>query len=528
MAKTIGEMFDAARRVSVPLVVLRTSDQWAAQELLIKRESENVVLQWDAAVGISPLAAGVDGENEAASAWLKAQGKTAIGGDTTGFVDVIDKLRSLPQGAIVFAHNAHRQLNSSEPMGTAAAVQAVSNLRNAFKKNYRMLVLLGDLGFVIPPELVADVIVLDDDLPTHAALKTLVGELYDAGRQFAPSMETPTPEKLDAAAEALSGLPFFTAEQETAMSFDGTGLHIDLLWERKRKAIERTPGLSVWRGKERFDDLVGLDAIKTKLRQRIAGRRPLGVIVWIDEIDKALANVEHDTSGVRMYQLLKLLSEMENSEWTGFCGVGVPGAGKSLIAKALGNEAGVPTVALDLGASESSLVGESEGNLNRIMQVIKAIGRGNAYFVATSNAATIMRPELQRRFTDGFWMFDLMTDAERKAAWLAYIEKYNLGPQAALPRDDGWTGAEIRNCCRDAHDLNISLHEAAVNVLSMTQSRGDDIEGLRKYAHGRFLDAAKGGTYAYDPRPMKQQLRALNLSDAVLATALATTPLQNN
>ena len=58
-----------------------------------------------------------------------------------------------------------------------------------------------------------------------------------------------------------------------------------------------------------------------------------------------------------MYQLLKLLTEMENNRWKGFIGVGVAGGGKSLIAKALGNEAGVPTVALDLGATESKYVG---------------------------------------------------------------------------------------------------------------------------------------------------------------------------
>jgi hypothetical protein len=320
------------------------------------------------------------------------------------------------------------------------------------------------------------------------------------------------------AVEAVSGLSSFAAEQQAAMSFTETGLDIPALWERKRVTIEQTRGMRVYRGPERFADIIGLERAKARLRSRIKAKTPIGVVVWIDEIDKALANVEHDTTGVRMDQMRTLLTEMDLHEWRGMVGVGVSGGGKSLLAKAFGNEAGVPTIALDLGDMEGPHVGESEMMLRQCVSVIKAVGRGHAYFLATSNNASVMRPELQRRFTDGMFFFDVMTDAERKATWAFYLKKYDLKAQP-MPDDAGWTGAEIRNCCRDAWDTGSTLKEAALFIVPMATSRADEIEQLRRYAHGRFLDASRPGHYQYEPETMKKQIRALQIPDAVLASA---------
>ena len=494
------KLFESARCVSVPLLVIRTADQWATLEALKAASGEHPLAQWDAVRGIT------EANKEGGKALSKAQ---ISGENTVGFADALAEADKLPPRAILFCLNAHRQLAGSEPMAAASNVQAVSNLRDRYKLNFRMLVLLVP-EFTAPPELAHDVVVLDHALPGPSELGVLVRELHASVK----GLTAPSDDVVAKAVDAVSGLSLFEAEQVTAMSLTEGGLDISALWERKRTAIEQTPGLSVWRGTERFADLVGLDALKQHLQLRLHAKRPIGVVVWIDEIDKALANVESDTSGVRMYQLLKLLTEMENNEWPGFIGVGVAGGGKSAIAKAVGNEAGVPTIALDLGATESKYVGESEGNLNRVIQIIKAVGRGHAYFIATSNAATVMRPELQRRFFDGMWMFDLMTDVERKAAWAVYLKKYQLKAQP-LPDDTAWTGAEIRNACRFAADTGCSVAQAAQFIVPMARGRADDIEALRKYAHGRFLDATNGGTYEYVPEPMQKQVRAITLPPMV-------------
>lgn len=497
------KLFDAARHVSVPILAIRTADQQATTAEIVKAESpELAIVQWDAARGLTPA-------NAAGGEALKKLG--ASQDETVGFVEAMTAILSLPRGAIVVAHNAHRQLHAQEPMAVAAQVQAVANLRDQFKRNFRMLVLAGP-AFVAPPELEHDIVVVDHELPDPEVLGEIVKQLHVSAKMTLPASDV-----IGRAVDAVSGLSRFAAEQVAAMSFTDTGLDLDALWERKRVTIEQTQGLGVWRGGERFYDLVGLGAIKTHLRRRLKSRTPVGVVVWLDEIDKVLANVESDTSGVRMDQLRTLLTEMENHEWCGLVAVGVPGGGKSAIAKAFGNEAGVPTIALDLGGMESKYVGESEAALRQAMSIIRAIGRGHAYVMATSNNASVMRPELQRRFTDGLWFFDLMTADERAAAWAAYMRKYELAAQSR-PDDGEWTGAEIRNCCRYAWDTGCTLVEAAQFIVPMARSRADDVERLRRFAHGRFLDATTPGVYSYRPEPMEQAVRAIALPAQALDT----------
>jgi hypothetical protein len=499
MALDMVKTFESARRVSVPIVLVRSVDQAAAIQALERVTPEHPLLQWDTVRGIIGLN---DPGTQAASG--------ARPEDTIAFVDAMIYAQRLPQGSVLFALNAHRQLTSQEPGQTAAAVQAVANLRDQFKTGFRTLVLCAPTGYSVPSELEYDVAVLDHPLPVDTELDDVVKSLYKEAKFDAPKVEL-----LSKTREALSGLSRFSAEQEAAMSLKRSGIDLDLLWERKRIAVEQTRGLKVWRGGESFADLVGLDSIKVHLKRRMASRTPIGCVLFVDEIDKTLANVEHDTTGVRMDQLRTLLSEMEDNEWRGLVAVGVPGGGKSAIAKAFGNEAGVPTVALDMAAMEGSLVGESEQHLRHAMAVVKAIGRGHAYVVATSNAASVMRPELQRRFTDGMWFFDLMSQTERHAAWMHYIKRYALPKQklSDLPDDDGWTGAEIRNCCRYAWDTGCTLKESAQFIVPMSRQRPEEVERLRSGAHGRFLDATRTGTYRYDARPMERQVRAVRLPE---------------
>ena len=46
---------------------------------------------------------------------------------------------------------------------------------------------------------------------------------------------------------------------------------------------------------------------------------------------------------------------------------------------------------------------------------------------------------------------DLPSPDERKAIWDIYLTKWNLSGD--LPDDDGWTGAEVKECCRKAWRL---------------------------------------------------------------------------
>ena len=502
----LTEQFLAARRAGVPIVVVRTADQIVAVEALTKclgdKDGKAIAIQWDAAAGLT----GLTDHGRTARATLK--------GSSEGFVEAVIAVRALKAGAVVFAMNAHRQLQSSEPMAIAAAIQAVANLRDAYKLDFRTLVLLGP-SFTIPPELEQDVIVLDDALPDLEALKATVVSLYKAAKQEVPEDGT-----LDRAAEAVSGLSAFAAEQVTAMSFSTAGLNLDSMWERKRIAIEQTRGLSVYRGGDTFDDLRGLDSVKRKLRARLKAKTPVGVVCWIDEGADIFANIESDTTGVKMDQQRALLVEMENNGWRGVILTGVAGTGKSAIARAFGNEAGVPTIALDFGDMESKYVGDSEANMRQAIRTIKAVGRGHAFFVLTCNSLAGIRPQFMRRYKKGVFFFDLLSAEEQRPIWDLYMQKFEL-PAQPLPPCEGWTGAEIRECCEEAWDTGVTLLDAARYIIPVSRSRADVIERMRKDAHGRFLDANREGVYKYDAEPMQQQVRAITLPDAILAAGLA-------
>ena len=76
-----------------------------------------------------------------------------------------------------------------------------------------------------------------------------------------------------------------------------------------------------------------------------------------------------------------------------------------------------------------------------------------------------------------------------------YLRLFELDPEQSRPRDDQWTGAEIRACCRLAALLDVPLSAAAQNVVPVAVTAGESVERLRTWATGRCLDAEAGGIY---------------------------------
>ena len=64
-----------------------------------------------------------------------------------------------------------------------------------------------------------------------------------------------------------------------------------------------------------------------------------------------------------------------------------------------------------------------------------------------------------------------------------------------IPGDDGWTGAEIRQCCDIASRLGCDLQEAAMYVVPVSVSARDIISTLRTQALGRYISASYPGLY---------------------------------
>ena len=120
----------------------------------------------------------------------------------------------------------------------------------------------------------------------------------------------------------------------------------------------------------------------------------------------------------------------------------------------------------------------------------------DVFVVATANDISKLPPEFSRaeRF-DGIFFLDLPDANQRQAIWQIYVAKYALDAAQALPKDEGWTGAEVKACCRLAALLDVPLVAAAQNIVPVSRTSAESVEKLRTWASGRCLSADKPGIY---------------------------------
>ena len=96
------------------------------------------------------------------------------------------------------------------------------------------------------------------------------------------------------------------------------------------------------------------------------------------------------------------------------------------------------------------------------------------------------------------WFLDLPSTADRDVIWKMYVGKFGLDAKQPRPRDENWTGAEVRSCCRLAALLDVPLMEAAKHVVPVAVTAAESVERLRNWASGRCLSAYTPGLYIRD------------------------------
>lgn len=505
MAMDYKQSFIAARSVSTPLVNIRTFDPASTRAGIKKMLADDPqtdldatpLIQWDVMNGARP--ANDAGRKTLESLMQQNRLKSLEG--TAVIEEMLRLAASFPElenqtghDVILYIDHAHLYWSGQN---TAAVIQGIWNLRDLFKKTGCMLVLLSSPGSVLPSELVNDVLILDEPLPTEADLQGIVTNVFGYAKFEAPDATT-----LRKATDALIGLPSFPADQSAAMCLvrdDEKNGHLDIdsLWTRKRAVINQTPGLQVWDGKDRLEDIGGLQAIKDYLKSVMEGNNPPRCIVFMDEIEKGFAGWGTDTSGTTTKQGGKFLTWSQDRNIRGILGTGVPGAGKSQLVKGLGGTYGVPVILLSIADMQNSLVGSTDQRTEQALATIDAVSSGNVLIIATSNSVDALPPELLRRFQTKFF-FEEPSEEERKAIWPIYRAKYQIDPKDRQPNDLGWTGAEIKDCCEKAHDLKLSLVKAADYIVPTTVSSRGIITKLKAESSGRYLSASKPGLYLAD------------------------------
>ncbi|EAQ80671.1 AAA family ATPase [Blastopirellula marina] len=422
-------------------------------------------------------------DNDAASDPLSAiRAMKSLGADETA--------------SIIVLTNFHRFLGSAE------VVQSLSRQIVDGKANRTIFVILAPV-VQIPTELEKLFIVVDHPLPSREQLLEIAeGVATEEG-------ELPDADQLDAVLDAAMGLTRLEAENAFGLSLVRSSvIHHESVWELKASMLKKSGLLQLYKSNDDFTSLGGLESLKAFCKRSLLqhGRdnplkRPRGVLL-----------------------------------------LGVPGTGKSAFAKALGKETGRPTLILDVGALMGSLVGQTEQNVRRALQIADAMepcilfideiekalsgsaGSGqndsgvssrmlgtllswmndhtsNVYLIATCNDITRMPPELSRaeRF-DGIVFLDLPQREQKDRIWNQYIGLFQLDAAQKRPEDEKWTGAEIRACCRLAALLDIPISQAGQNVVPVAVTASESVDRLRQWASGRCLSASQPGIYHHQLR----------------------------
>jgi ATPase family associated with various cellular activities (AAA) len=405
--------------------------------------------------------------NWSLATWDIDRGLTIPGQEAavTSAADPLAAIRSLPSlatpdgTALLVLKNFQRFLNSAE------IVQALQHQLQAGKAARTFVVILAPTVH-LPIELERQFVVLQHELPSREQLGAIAREMVadDPG-------SVPTGRNWDALLDASAGLTRQEAEGAFALSLARhDALRPDAVWEIKAQSLKKQNLLSLYRGGDTFAQLGGMESLKDFCRRALQPGRSV----------KARGAL--------------LLSP--------------PGCGKSAFCRCLGNEVGRPVLSLDIGRLMGSLVGQTESNIRQALQIAEAMapsilfvdelekglsgvnGSGDSgvstrlfgslltfladhdsdvFFIGTANDIRRLPPEFTRaERLDGVFFVDLPTPEQRRAIWKLYRGMYDIGPSEPIPPDEGWTGAEIKSCCRLSALLDVSLTEAARNVVPVS------------------------------------------------------------
>jgi hypothetical protein len=383
-----------------------------------------------------------------------------------------------PENSVLFVWNFNKFLPSIE------VVQAIQNSRDVLKSFGKCLVILAP-DITLPDIIEKSVQIIDFTLPDKEALEVIL-------RSICTDADVEYPENAPALIQQALGLTSFECENAFALALSSTGLksfNSDIIIQQKSQIVRKNSSLELGSYTETFDQIGGLQALKEFTMKTIRSKLSRGVVL-----------------------------------------LGLSGCGKSLTAKALGNETGLPVLSLDFGKLFGSLVGSSEQKTREALAVADAMspcillieeaekslssagGNGSSdggtssrvfgafltwlndhktqvYTICTCNSIDNVPMEFLRseRF-DGIFFVDLPTAEEADVILDMYKKYYEVTGSA--PDISNWSPAEIRSLCRISAMMGISLQEASKYIVPLYKSQGEKIKKQREWAKGRCIPAS--------------------------------------
>lgn len=488
----IIERLIACRECSVPIVGITSPDEWAAAANVSTAFAESPLVRWtytDGLVGIN-----ADGQEAVAKCGdLGGYDKhpTMLADAVT--VALMAALK-LPEKSLLLMVGAHRFC------GMVGPEEAMKKLRDQFKQNERMLVLLGP-SFSYGQDIAPHMEMIEEPRPDEVEREVILNRLYTAAEATKPDAESH-----NLAIGMTRGLCAFAVEQAGSLAMRPDGIDLPELRQRWRDKINTTVGLSLDDTVRDMASLGGLTAIKEYATLLKGARTPPSAVILMDEGGKVFAGMGAnggggDTSGVSQGLEALLLGEMDQTKADGIIAYGVQGAGKTASAQAIAAALGVPIIRFDVNGFKGSLVGQSEQNMRTAFSVLRALVGDRAFWIMTSNELVTLDAAIRRRFKAGQWFYDLPNDAELTTIIGIYSTKHGIPYDESVDMT-GWTGAEVETCFERAYNLRVTLAQSAKWIVPVSVMAADSIEQMRSAAVGRFLAASHNGKYRH-PKDME-------------------------
>ncbi|HEY9809621.1 MAG TPA: AAA family ATPase [Halomicronema sp.] len=384
----------------------------------------------------------------------------------------------------------------------------------SFKGTQKAMILMSPVQ-TVPIELEKEVVVLDFPLPTMAELNQVLSNQLQESRNR--KITTDTREKL---LKATLGLTKDEAEKVYRKAYVTTGklteAEVDIVLSEKKQLIRRNGILEYIEEDETINSVGGLDELKR----------------WLTQRSNAF------TERAREYGL---------PQPKGMLILGVPGCGKSLIAKTTSRLWGLPLLRLDMGrVYDGSMVGRSEANLRNALKTAESISpvilfideldkafagtSGSAdsdggtssrifgsfltwmqeknspvFVMATANRVERLPGEFLRkgRFDEIFFV-DLPTSEERQEIFKIHlhkrrreIDRFDIEQLAKV--SDGFSGAEIEQAiiaamydafAQDREFTQLDIIAAIKATLPLSKTMTEQVTALRDWARQRARPAA--------------------------------------
>jgi hypothetical protein len=349
-------------------------------------------------------------------------------------------------------------------------------------------------------------------------------EFQDLLRTILKDLKSRTAVKVDLTArnmnvllKNLNGLTLVEAEKvlTKAIIEDGCldAADIDMVIQEKRRTIEREGLLEFIPTERSFADIADLSNLKSWLAKR--------------------RHIITDPEGAAEFGL---------PFPRGILLLGVPGSGKSLCAKAVAMEWGLPLLRMDPSRLYCKYVGESEKNYRRAMETAEKLApvvlwideiekalppgeghdsgvsqrvlgsflswlqerKGDVFVTATANDIDKLPPELLRkgRFDEIFFV-DLPDTETRQEIFRIHIKRRGHEPErfdlpALAQATQGFTGAEIEQAVVSTLYTAFSeggcltadlMRDEIGRTQPLSKVRAEHIEALRAWASGRTVPA---------------------------------------